>query len=160
MDFLDEDFEQEEPRPRRAEPETPEQVLARKAERLDLARITRQVLEAKITTALDELLEKRLTEEVQAVFDEGWQATDRFGDRETYAGKKLTIRDRVAIALSEKDCHYRTSLIDRILNSEIKRHVETEIKNHVNEFQKELKEFKRTKMADRLRAALDGDFFR
>lgn len=158
-EFEDSDFTDEERRPF-AKDESPEAVLRRKAEALDLAKLTRQVLESRVAAKVDELIAGRIEQELEAIFAEGWVATNQWGEPER-GDKKVGIRERIATYLSGQDGNYdRDTRWMRMVSSKIERKVEVVIDEHVKEFRKELKAFKQQKMHDKLRAVLDGDIFR
>jgi hypothetical protein len=157
IDYEDEDFMEPEPRGRK---ESAEEVLSRKAEQLDLAKITRKIIEERIAKSVDEAIGGRIESEVSAIFEDGWTATNRWGEPENH-GKAVNIRDRISAHLCEKDDRYgRDPMVNRVIQTEVKRAVEYITKEEQAEFRKELKDWKATKMADKLRAVLDGDIFR
>lgn len=160
--FPEDEFEYtEDPSKRRppgGKPETAEELLARKAERINMERILRSVLEARVSAAVDAAITGRIESEVAAIFEEGWVATNQWGEPENHSNP-VTIRDRIAALLSKKDRYDSNSKVESVLQKAIEKAVEAAVETERREFQKELKVWKSQKMSDKLRSALDGSIF-
>lgn len=156
----DEDFAPEERKtPFGSVDETPEQALARKAERLDLAKISRSVLEKMVRDHVDVLIKTRVKEELDDIFEHGWVHTNEYGERH-HGTAKVTLRDRVAKFLTVKQRYNNNTFIESHIERVAKASTEKAVDKYAKEFKAELEEFKRKKMHDKLRAILDGDIFR
>lgn len=153
-------MESEHSRPPGGAKETAEDVIRRKAERLDLAKITRKIIEERIARAVDDAIGKRIESEVATIFADGWIATNEWGEPENRSSP-VTIRDRIAAFLTRKRDRYShdKSHIESVIASKVTAAVDAIVKEEQAEFRKELKAWKATKMADKLRAVLDGDIF-
>lgn len=138
--------------------EDPEAILRRKADRIDMEAILRNVLEGRISTAVDQAITGRIEREVDAIFEEGWVATNQWGEPENNS-KPVAIRARIAALLTKNEGYGRGSKLENILHKAIERAVETAVETERRTFQTELKAWKSQKMSDKLRAALDGSIF-
>ncbi len=160
--FPEDEFEYtEDPSKRRppgGKPETAEELLCRKADRVDMEAVLKRVLQGRIAPAVDEAIKGRIEREVDAIFEEGWVATNQWGEPENDR-KPVGIRARIATMLSKSNSYDRPSTADNIIQKEIKHAVEAAVETERRAFQKELKAWKSQKMSDKLRAALDGSIF-
>lgn len=141
-----------------SEPETAEQRLRIRAERVNLERVLRDVLEHRVSAAVDAAITGRIEREVNAIFEQGWVATNQWGEPENNS-KPVTIRSRIAALLSKKERYDSRSTVQSVLKKAIEKAVEAAVETERREFQKELKAWKSQKMSDKLRAALDGSIF-
>lgn len=141
-----------------ATPEDPQAILRLKADRVDMEAVLRKALEGRIATAVDEAINWRIEREVAAIFEEGWIATNSWGEPENN-GKPVGIRARIASMLSKKDRYDSSSYANSIIQKQITQAVEAAVETERRAFQTELKAWKSQKMSDKLRAALDGSIF-
>lgn len=130
-----------------------------RASNMDLDEIARGVIGKRLTEAADTIIGAHLEREIKSMFEQGWIATNRWGEEENH-GRKVTLRDRIAVAMKEGSRYSNegTTIADRI-QSAVKKAVEAQVDKEMREFKKELKVWKNEKMTDKLRAALDGAIF-
>lgn len=162
--YPEDEFEYTEDNPprrgRTPEPETAEAMLKRRAERVEMESLLRGILEKKISEAVDKAIGGRIEKEVAAIFEEGWVATNQWGEDER-GGQRVNIRDRISSLLSEKEDGYnrRCTSVVSIIKREIKESVKPLVEAEGRAFKEELKKWKKEKMTERLRQAIDGAIF-
>lgn len=142
--------------------ETAEQLLARKADKLNLEHIVRRVLEKKISDFADEYITTRIKDEIDSMIETGWRATNQWGE-ERDRQSQVTLRGRLAARLTHTDRYgsrrHGDHTIDDAIDNAVKKALAEIIEAETKEFKKELKTWKKEKMTERLRAALDGSIF-
>lgn len=142
-----------------AKPKDPETILRRKVERVDLEKLLSRVLESRIAEAVDALISERIQREVDEIFEQGWVATNQWGEPERDHAPRIGIKDRIAAQLSKKQDYGRGSKLENILHKAVEKAVTSAVETESREFKKELKAWRNEKMAAKLRAVLDGDIF-
>lgn len=142
-----------------SKPEDPEVILRRKVERIDLEQLLSRVLEKRVAAAVDALISERIQREVDEIFEQGWVATNQWGEHERDHAPRIGIKDRIAAQLSKKEDYGRGSKLENILHKAVEKAVASAVETESREFKKELKAWKNEKMAAKLRAVLDGDIF-